>query len=540
MIDTTERQPWDAIVIGSGFGGAMAAHVLVHAGWRVLMLERGDWVPRGPASWRPSHAGLVSPFYSTESSYRVQDGRRKSNSGGLFCVGGPSVFYGGASLRYREGDFTPDPRIHASSGARWPFAYGELEPFYTRAEQMLGVVGTTGEDPLEPGRSAPYPAGPAPLAPLSLRLSDAARRLGLHPSRVPVAIDQRGRCVACSSCDGFACAVGAKNDVATQLIAPLLREGLVLRANTVVTRLVEWSGRIGAVEVVDRAGGPIRRLRARHVILAAGALATPHLLLTSGLEAQSPAGHAVGRYLTRHYNRIVFGLFRSRPDRGHRFVKQVAITDFYFGHRWTGSGKLGVLQQMAMPPLSVVAQQIPRWLVPAAGQVLGRSAALLGIAEDEPQLRNGVTIDRSERDRFGLPRLTVQHAYTTRDRQAGAALAYCARRILREAGALMCYSRTISTFSHALGTVRMGDDPSTAPLDATGRYRGLENLYVMDGSALPTSGGVNPSLTIAANALRCASLLAAGTSRTHYPQETPHERLARYRDAGLRPYRETA
>jgi choline dehydrogenase-like flavoprotein len=294
------------------------------------------------------------------------------------------------------------------------------------------------------------------------------------------------------------------------------------------------------VEVVDRGGGPIRRLRAKHVILAAGALATPHLLLASGLDTRSPARHAVGRYLTRHFNRIVFGLFPTRPDRGHRFVKQVAITDFYHGHAWTGPGKLGVLQQMAMPPLSVVAQQIPRWLVPAAAQVLGRSAALLGIAEDEPQLRNGVAIDRSERDRFGLPRLTVQHEYTARDRQAGAALAYCARRILREAGALTCYSRTISTFSHALGTVRMGDDPLTAPLDASGHYRGLENLYVMDGSALPTSGGVNPSLTIAANALRCASLLAAGTSRIHQPQETPHERLARYRDAGLRSHRESA
>jgi choline dehydrogenase-like flavoprotein len=134
----------------------------------------------------------------------------------------------------------------------------------------------------------------------------------------------------------------------------------------------------------------------------------------------------------------------------------------------------------------------------------------------------------------------VQHEYTARDRQAGAALAYCARRILREAGALACYSRTISTFSHALGTVRMGDDPLSAPLDATGRYRGLENLYVMDGSALPTSGGVNPSLTIAANALRCASHLVAGMSRTQFPEETTHEPLARYCDAGLRPHRETA
>ena len=540
MMTAPESASWDAIVIGSGFGGAMAAHVLVRAGWRVLLLERGDWVPRSQASWRPSHAGLVSPFYSTESSYRVREGRRESETGGLFCVGGPSVFYGGASLRYRADDFTPDAAIHGASGARWPVTYADMEPFYTRAEQLLGVAGTTGEDPFEPPRSAPYTTAPSPLAPLSLRLSDAARRLGLHPSRVPVAIDQRGRCVSCNACDGFACAVGAKNDVATRLIAPLLREGLVLHSGAVATRLVEWNGRIGAVDVIDRGSRQIRRLRARHVILAAGALATPPLLLASGLEAWSPAGDAVGRFLTRHFNRIVFGLFPARPDRGHRFVKQVAITDFYFGHRWTGPGKLGVLQQMAMPPLSVVAQQIPRWLVPAAGQVLGRSAALLGIAEDEPQLRNGVTIDPTERDRFGLPRLTVHHEYTERDRQAGAALAFCARRIMQEAGALTCYSRTISTFSHALGTVRMGDDPLTAPLDETGRFRGLENLYVMDGSALPTSGGVNPSLTIAANALRCASHLAAGMSRTHFPQETPHERLARYCDAGQRPHRETA
>ena len=87
---------------------------------------------------------MVSPFYSTESSYRVQEGRRTSEAGGMFCVGGPSVFYGGASLRYREADFTPDPSIHAASGARWPVAYADLEPFYTSAEQLLGVAGTIG------------------------------------------------------------------------------------------------------------------------------------------------------------------------------------------------------------------------------------------------------------------------------------------------------------------------------------------------------------------------------------------------------------
>ena len=152
MIDMPERQTFDAIVIGSGFGGAMAAHVLVHAGWRVLMLERGDGCPRGPASWHPSHAGLVSPFYSTESSYRVQEGRRESEAGGLFCVGGPSVFYGGSSLRYREADFTPDPSIHAASGARWPFSYAELEPFYT---PRGATARRGGHDGRGPGRAAP-------------------------------------------------------------------------------------------------------------------------------------------------------------------------------------------------------------------------------------------------------------------------------------------------------------------------------------------------------------------------------------------------
>ena len=185
-------------------------------------------------------------------------------------------------------------------------------------------------------------------------------------------------------------------------------------------------------------------------------------------------------------------------------------------------------------------QRLRGWLSPAAGQGLSRSAALLGIADDEPQQRSGVAIDRSEPDRFGLPRLTVDHKYTGRDREAGDALAHCARRILHAAGAVACFSRTISTFSHALGTVRRGDDPSTAPLYAAGRYRGLDNLHVMDGGALPTSGGVNPSLTIAANTLRCATLLAAGTTRSTFHQETPHERFAQYRHAGLWPHRETA
>lgn len=501
------REEWDAVVIGSGFGGSMAAHVLVQAGWRVVMLERGTWVERSARNWHPDEAGMVSRHYSTETPYRVREGRQTSEAGSLFCVGGPSVFYGGAALRYRERDFVPES-FHEAAHAAWPFGYDALEPFYARAERLLGVAGDPELDPTDPWRSTSYPARPSPLAPLSVRLADAARRLGLTPSRVPVAIDTRGRCADCDACDGFACPLRAKNDLATRILLPLLAQGLTIRARTVVTRLQARNGRIDAVEAVDADTGTPGRLRARHVILAAGALATPHLLLASGVERWNPAGGAVGRYLMRHLNPVVFGVFPAPTGSGHRFLKQVAIHDFYFGHPWApGHAKLGAIQQMAVPPMSVVATRIPAWLVSPAAGVLRRSAVLLGIAEDEPQYRNGVVLDRSVSDRFGLPRAEVHHAYSARDRAAGRALDRCARRVLREAGAIGCFSRTTGTFSHALGTVRMGSDSRFAPLDDMGRFRGLENLLVTDGSALPTSAGVNPSLTIAANALRAATAL---------------------------------
>jgi len=135
------------------------------------------------------------------------------------------------------------------------------------------------------------------------------------------------------------------------------------------------------------------------------------------------------------------------------------------------------------------------------------------MAEDQPRFENGVEVDWSRRDRFGLPQLRITHRYTPRDEAALRALVGQARRILKEAGAWLTYVQPIRTFSHALGTVRMGLDPSTSALDADGRLRGTDNLYVVDGSAFPTSGAVNPSLTIAANALRVGSRIAAGGRR---------------------------
>jgi choline dehydrogenase-like flavoprotein len=513
---------WDAIVVGSGFGGAMAARPLVLAGWRVLMLERGGWVARGPENWRPDGAGLVTPHYTRESPYAVLAGARRYEAGAWHCVGGQSVFYGGASLRYRQRDFDANPHVVADSGADWPIGYADLEPFYSEAERLLGVAGDAGEDPTEPWRSAPYPQRPAPLSEASQRIAEASRRLGLRPFRIPLAIsyearDGRRRCIACGTCDGYACAAEAKGDVATAILPDLVRRGMTLRANTVCVRLVREGARVTAVDVVDRITGDRERLHAGCVVVAAGALATPHLLLASGLDAASSAPHAVGRYLTRHRNAVVLGLFARRPNPDGTFDKQLAIHDLYDGVDAPGvpAGPLGGIQQLT-PNAGLVRAYLPLLVRDPAALLVAHATGLLVVAEDQPRQVNGVMLEPAGVDRFGMPRLQVQHHYSARDHAAAGVLVGLARRVLREAGARASLVHRIETFSHALGTVRMGTDADAAPLDGNGLFRGLDNLYVTDGSALPRSAGVNPSLTIAANALRIGTRLAS-----HTPSATP-------------------
>ena len=509
----------DTVIIGSGFGGSLVAHELVRAGERVLLVERGGWVARGEGSWDDVFGFFqLTPAYTMETSYRVEQEGRVEEQGICACVGGPSVYYGGASFRFREADFDPAPEIHGGSGAGWPVRYAEMERHYGRAEALLGVAGSSGEDPTEPPRSSPYPSAAAPLAPASRRIAAAARELGLHPSRIPLAIrhggEGAGECVFCTTCDGFACRVGAKRDLATAVIPELVRMGMELRTGTVATRLVAEGGRVTAVECVERATGRRTRLEGRRFVLAAGALASPHLLLASGLERHNPAGAVVGRYLMRHCNAFVYGVFPRRPNPEGVHHKQLAILDFYRGDPGAADappGKLGSLQQVMAPlpgaPLRGIgggrAAALAARLAAVALRVpLGHMTGLLAIAEDQPREENRVEIDASATDAFGLPRARVVHRYTERDRRAREALVRRAREILRAAGAAFTLRVNVGTFSHAVGTVRMGEDPRTSPLDPECRFRGLENLRVVDGSFMPSSAGVNPSLTIAANALR--------------------------------------
>ena len=522
---------YDALVIGSGFGAMMAAYALVHGGQRVLMVERGDWVRRGPSNWRGEEVGPLCPHYHTEAPYRVHDDAGRSSAGAFFCVGGPSVFYGGVALRFRREDFESDPGLDGNSGAAWPYAYADLEPWYTAAERIIGVAGTEGEDPTEPSRSGRYVEEPGPLSGISRRIGEAALSLGFRPFRLPLAINHgaaagRRACVACGTCDGFACAISAKNDLATSVLPGLIEIGLELRTGTAAVRLLAERGRVTGVAVADVRSGVTEVIRARRVILAAGALASPHLLLASGLHRFNPGGHVVGRYLMRHLNRVVFGAFSRHPADEGPFQKQLGIHDLYFGHPdgREPRGKLGGIQQLSTPPGALVRSQLAGPLGAIGAGLAGHLTGLLTIAEDQPQFDNRLTLDAARTDRLGLPGLTVTHRYSPRDRAASNALARAARAVLRRAGALGFYQHVIATFSHAVGTVRMGRDPRTSALDGYGRFRGLDNLYVLDGSFMPRSAGVNPSLTIAANALRAAAHLVA--TRIRLPRGA-HVQLAR-------------
>ena len=504
---------YDAIIIGSGFGGSMVAHKLVNAGKKVLMLEKGTWVSRGPHNWDENASVDLTPFYSMESPYRVLSGGNKKVMGSYSCVGGPSVFYGGVSFRFREKDFEAPEEIVGDSDAEWPINYGELEPYYNEAEKLLNVAGEAGSDPTEPYRSEPYPQPSSSLSEISGKIRTAGEGLGLQPFPMPLAINYSDngnpQCVKCTTCDTFACAVSAKNDLATVILPKLIEKGLTLLPNSITTKLSINNNRIASVECFSKDENESLSFQAKKIILSAGALGTPHLLLSSALDEYNPGGKNIGHYLMRHINAIVFGVFSGKADKEDTFHKQLCFHDFYFGHPTikNPTGKLGCIQQLQTPPVGLVKDQLPKPFGNIISPAVKLLTGLLTMGEDQPQFQNHVAVSLEARDQFGLPQLTITHHYSKRDFEVGSILNKKAKQILRKAGAWFFYTHHIRTFSHAVGTVRMGKDPEKSVLDKFCNFRGIDNLFVVDGSFMPTSAGLNPSLTIAANALRVGDFL---------------------------------
>lgn len=499
---------FDAIIIGSGFGGSMTAHRLANAGWKIAIIERGDSIKRGPHNWGRNASVDLTPNYDKSQPYDVIRGGNKPRMGSYSAYGGPSIFYGGVSFRFREDDFNPPEDIVGDSKAKWPISYDDISPYYDQAEEILQISGEDKIDPTEPHRNRPFPQGPPKLAKISEKIKTAAQSLGLHPFRLPMAINyedkSRNICQRCTTCDTFACAIGAKNDLETMILSKFEPDQVTVFKQTIVNRLEEKEGIISNVYCISTQDDTSFTLSSDIVVLSAGALGSPHLLLNSELEKKNPAGDKVGRFLMRHANAIVFGIFPTPPDKEKVFHKELAIMDYYYGDASITypKHKLGSLQSISTPPPGLVEMEAPKPLGKIAALGVNLLTGLLAIAEDQPQYDNRITVDLNSRTKYDMGKAIISSEYTDRDIAAVTELAKKAKTILKKTGAWTQYIHHIRTFSHTVGTVRMGDDPSQAPLDKYCNFRGVDNLYVIDGSFMPTSAAVNPSLTISANALR--------------------------------------
>lgn len=499
---TAKNKKYDAIVVGSGFGGASVAYVLAKAGLKTLMIERGDWVKRDELDWNPREI-LIEGRYKSESPVAIKQYSDKNfkPTGFNEVVGGSSVFYGGASFRLRETDF-----------AKWPIAYSDLEPYYTQAEKLLEVHGEAGEDIYEPDRSEDYPYKSSELTEPAQRIYQSAWELGYHPFRIPMAINSRNParslCIQCQTCDGFPCKIKAKNDLTLTLLKDAQATGnLEIVAGAIADKVIEKNGKIASVECIDKISKELFSLSAKVVILSAGAIQTPALLFRSGLEKRDRS-NALGKYLMRHFNAIVSCLFPFQTNPQNVFHKQVCITNFYEDFREKFQTSVGTIQDIYTPSTEAIEHFAPKGLKKIASFVSSHLQNLLCLAEDEPNPANQVTLGE-EFDPYGLPAIKVEHQYSENDYLRRDYLIEKAKKILRNAGGLVAIFYNIETFSHAVGTARFGCDPETSVLNPNCQFWGIPNLFVLDGSFMPTSGGVNPSLTIAANALRCGEYIVA-------------------------------
>ena len=488
---------YDAVVVGSGFGGSLVARALVRAGFKTALLERGQWARRDDVDWDQSEILIKQRYRGTSPLLIKQYGSRDFQR--VYAnevVGGNSVFYGGASLRLRPADF-----------ARWPFAYGDLARYYTQAEQLMGVHGEAGADPHEPPGVGAYPHDAIELSAPARRIYETGQALGLQPFKIPLAINfsdaTRPLCLRCITCDGFPCKVEAKNDMASTVLAEAQAAGLQIIVGAVARRLLQQSGRVEGVEYVDGESRQSYSLRADRVVLAAGALGSPALMQRSGYDHP-----LIGRFLMRHCNGVVNNIFPFRTNPEQVFHKQVCFTDFYEDLRSELGTAVGVVQDIYSPAPPVIRHHTPWGLQTMAGLLAGNMQNLLCVAEDEPRAENRVTL-AGESDAFGMELVQVEHEYSENDCRRRDYLMAKAGKVLRKSGGLFRYRYLIDSFSHAVGTLRSAHTPEEGVLDENCRYWGAENLYVADGSFMPSSGGVNPSLTIAANALRVAERIVA-------------------------------
>jgi choline dehydrogenase-like flavoprotein len=513
-VSTAMSDHYDVIVIGSGAGGGTLTHALAPTGKRILLLERGGFLPREPENWSPA-AVWRDGRYRNSGQWTDLDTGKRFTPKQHYYVGGNTKVYGAILFRMRERDFGPIQHVDGLSPA-WPISYADLEPYYTRAERLYQVHGVRGVDPTDPPSDIGYPYPPISHEPRIDQLRADLAAAGLHPFELPngILIDEaaphRSACVRCATCDGFPCLVNGKADAQTVCVEPALRyPNVTLLTGARVTSLLTGpSGRVVERVIVER-----DRVREHYsadiVVLAAGAINSAALLLASA-SPRHPQGlgnssGVVGRHLMVHNNSSLIAF--SKAENPTRFQKTLGVNDFYFGD------PIGDYPY----PLGAI-------------QMLGKSDAVL-ISFDAPEAKNAADLARHPMDFWltteDLPRPDNQvvvngdGAISLRYRPTNlAAHAVLRERFIGLLDAMRCkrdvlenYSYRggrlgISSVAHQNGTIRFGVDPATSALNLSCRMHELDNLYVADSSFFVSSSAVNPTLTIIANALRVADHIA--------------------------------
>jgi choline dehydrogenase-like flavoprotein len=487
---------YDVIIIGTGAGGGTLAHRLAPTGKRILLLERGGYLPREPENW-DSREVFGKDRYVTEESWYDKDGR-PFRPHAQYYVGGNTKVYGAILFRLRERDFG---RVQHYGGVspEWPLSYADLEPYYTEAERLYLVHGQRGEDPTEPPAPGPYPYPAVSHEPRIQQLHDDLVAAGHHPFHLPVGVDmdesdpEAGRCVRCDRFDGFPCLTDGKADAHVLCVRPALKHANVtLKTRAKVERLLSDGQSITGV--VEESG---ETHTADVVVVSCGAVNSAALLLRSGVANSSDQ---VGRNYMAHINSGVIAL--SQSPNPTKFQKTLGINDYYWGAP-DSELPLGHIQMLGKSDKSILRAGAP-WFAPGmALDYMAKHAIDFWLTtEDLPHPDNRVTVDR---------RGDIHLAKTYYNLEPHKRLLGKLKDLL---GPMQCHATMIPRWSvldqqiplagiaHNCGTVRFGTDPAESVLDVDCKAHDLDNLYVVDTSFFPSSSAVNPALTAMANALR--------------------------------------
>jgi choline dehydrogenase-like flavoprotein len=505
-------QRYDIIVIGSGAGGGTVAHRLAPSGKQILILERGDWLPREARNWSVADVFEGNRYVSPETWY-MPDGKPFQPQVHYF-VGGATKVFGAALYRLRKEDFGV-LHHHGGVSPAWPITYDELEPYYTEAEHLYQVHGEHGIDPTEPAASAPYPAPAVSNEPRIDKLTRDLKAAGYHPFPAPCAVMMNesdmaySRCIRCRTCDGFPCLMHAKSDAEVIAVRPALEwPNVTLLRNAKAVKLETDAAGTSVTSVLAEVAGAPARFAADIVVVSCGAVNSAALLLRSGGDAH-PAGLAngsdqVGRNYMFHNSQAVLALSLAPNDT--MFQKTLALNDFYFGMDGfpypMGNiqmiGKtLGGMYRAEKPMLTALAPNR------ALDEIARHAVDFWLTTEDLPDPNNRVTLDHDGR--------LVLH-YTPNNQVPKQQLYNKLRSMLTEIGLQSQHLVTRDLYmrnevalagcAHQAGTCRFGDDPATSVLDRNCKAHELDNLYIVDTSFFASIGAVNPSLTAIANALR--------------------------------------